>query len=124
MSQKYLLLCENDASVKSSSVCHDGSGAFLQRRSFQKGLATCCHRDIRQLFGVAAPLGCGRGYAFQYDERRAIRLGQAHVIVKCLGLLFQAHGDVVGSGKMVLYIAREHGNHFFPLFKQQFSVRT
>ena len=67
--------------------------------------------ELQHHWGVVVDL------LFQYDERRAIRLSHARVTGNCLDLLFQAHGDVVGSGKMVLYIAREHGNHFFPPLK-------
>ena len=30
---------------------------------------------------------------------------------------FAGHGDAVGAGRMRLFIAREHGNHFVPLFR-------
>ena len=62
---------------------------------------------------------------FQYNETGATRtMTHEGVTVKCVDVRFQGNGDVVGSGGKVVYIAREHANHFFPLFKQQFVRRS
>ena len=58
---------------------------------------------------------------FKLDERRVWSMTHANVTIKCVDLMFEGNGEVVGTGPMVLYIAREHGNHFIPLFKQQAS---
>ena len=56
---------------------------------------------------------------FEFDERRSWRLTHTNVTVKCVDVMFEGNGEVVGTGLMVVYIAREHDNHFIPLFKQQ-----
>ena len=45
--------------------------------------------------------------------------------ITCVDSEFEGHGEVVGSmddlGIISLYIARENGNHFVPLFKKKFA---
>jgi hypothetical protein len=40
----------------------------------------------------------------------------AHTVtIKCIDLTFRGNGDVIGTGRRTLYIARQSANHFVPL---------
>lgn len=45
------------------------------------------------------------------------RLDPANFKIVCVDLQRANHGDVVGTGRIGLHIARVHGNHFVPLLR-------
>ena len=61
---------------------------------------------------------------FIADQSGKPKLSSHTFKVVCVDLTYLGNGDVVGSGPKTLYIARENGCHFAPLFRQQFYSGT
>ena len=54
---------------------------------------------------------------FKYDMSGKPKLTHEQVNIICVDVEYVGNGEVVGTGQLVLHIARVHGNHFIPLNK-------
>ena len=85
---------------------------------------------VRQLMQQAFPSGPHRVTSsnfleLQHHWRHVVQhlgtasggvLNPVRFRVVCIDMAFPGNGDVEGDGPMTLHIAREHANHFVPLF--------